>query len=51
MSPTVVQTETDEVDPEVIQEIEQSAELLYGMIHARYLLTSRGLECMVGPQA
>ncbi|KAF8390796.1 hypothetical protein HHK36_025324 [Tetracentron sinense] len=35
-----------EVDGEEHGEIESSAELLYGLIHARYILTSKGLNAM-----
>jgi hypothetical protein len=35
--------ESDESD----EDLQQSAELLYGMIHARYIITTNGLEVMV----
>ncbi|KAK1318960.1 putative casein kinase II subunit beta-4 [Acorus calamus] len=35
-----------EVDGEEHSEIESAAELLYGLIHARYILTSKGLNAM-----
>ncbi|KAJ4961154.1 hypothetical protein NE237_021064 [Protea cynaroides] len=36
-----------EVDGEEHGEIESAAELLYGLIHARYILTSKGLNAML----
>jgi Casein kinase II regulatory subunit len=30
------------------EELSRSAALLYGLIHARYIITSHGLESMVG---
>lgn len=37
----------EELPDEQIQDVEHSAETLYGMIHARYILTSRGLSRML----
>ena len=45
----ILDTETEEVLNEEQQEvIEAAAEVLYGLIHARYIVTTRGLATMVG---
>ena len=47
----ILDTETEEVLNEEQQEvIEAAAEVLYGLIHARYIVTTRGLATMVGTQ-
>mmetsp|Transcript_2777 Transcript_2777/g.7700 ORF Transcript_2777/g.7700 Transcript_2777/m.7700 type:complete len:224 (+) Transcript_2777:215-886(+) len=44
----ILDTETDEVLNDEQQEIiESAAEVLYGLIHARYIITSRGLAAML----
>ena len=44
----IVDTETEEVLNEEQQEvIESAAEVLYGLIHARFIVTTRGLASMV----
>jgi hypothetical protein len=37
----------EDLNDEKIQEVEQAAEALYGLIHARFLLTNRGLSKML----
>ena len=44
----VMLTESDHnVDPETRESIEKAGSHLYGLLHARYILTSRGLQKMV----
>lgn len=40
-------TAEEDLDDDVRESIETSARFLYGLIHARYILTSRGLAKMV----
>jgi casein kinase II subunit beta len=40
-------TDDDDLDDDVREAIETSARFLYGLIHARYIITSRGLSKMV----
>lgn len=42
-----VQTDEDGLDEKVREQIEKSARHLFGMIHARFVITSRGLMKMV----
>ena len=37
-----------EVDDDMREQIEKSARHLYGLVHARYIVTTRGLAKMVG---
>jgi hypothetical protein len=42
---------TDDLTYEQLKKVQKSAEKLYGLVHARFVLTSRGMQRMVcGPQ-
>jgi len=43
----ILDAETDELTEEQTEIVESAAEMLYGLIHARFIITSRGLAQMV----
>jgi len=43
----ILDAETDDLTEEQTEIVESAAEMLYGLIHARFILTSRGLSQMV----
>lgn len=40
-----------DADDDLREQIEKSARHLYGLVHARYIVTTRGLAKMVSPKA
>lgn len=46
-SDSVARTDTEDMNDEQRDQLETSARHLYGLIHARYIITSRGLQKMV----
>lgn len=46
--PSLAVSAADNITEARLQAIDDSAELLYGLIHARYILTAEGMNRMVG---